>query len=76
MRKIKNDEIEDWEDTRLTIVNEISFASQGAFETMCKNLQKLKKQRCKLCGECDQHDIPQRLLTAGASEARSDLHEG
>jgi len=53
MRKIKNDEIEEWEDTRLAIIDKISFASQGDFEIMCKNLQKLKKQRYKLCGGID-----------------------
>jgi len=52
-RKIKNDEIEEWEDTRPVIVNKISFASQGDFQTVCKNLQKLKKQRYKLCGGID-----------------------
>jgi len=30
------------------IIDGISFASQGDFEIMCKNLQKLKKQRYKL----------------------------
>ena len=49
-RKVKNDEIEEWEDTRLVIIDEISFASQGDFETMCKNLQKLKKRRFRLYG--------------------------
>jgi AAA domain/Helitron helicase-like domain at N-terminus len=50
LRKIKNDEIEEWEDTRLVIIDEISFASQKDFEKMCSNLQKLKKQRYKLYG--------------------------
>jgi len=50
MRKIKNDEIEEWEDTHLVIINEVSFASQGDFKIVCKNLQELKKQRYKLHG--------------------------
>jgi hypothetical protein len=49
-RKIKNEEIEDWEDTRLVIVDEISFASDQNFEKICTNLQKLKKNRYKLYG--------------------------
>ena len=48
--KVKNDDIEDWADTRLVIIDEISFASEKNFEKMCSNLQKLKKQRYKLYG--------------------------
>ena len=50
MRKIKNDEIEEWADTRLVIIDEISFASKSDFETACGNLQKLKKQRYRPYG--------------------------